>query len=95
MNAKEFNRTLAKKLGVTQAQAALRIDQVTTIFSDIYARRQGMTLKNFGTFSVHKVDSRKGYSPILKKHILFPPRRVLNFRPSEILKERVKNIEIT
>ena len=24
-----------------------------------------MTLKNFGTFSVHKVDSRKGYSPIL------------------------------
>ena len=95
MNAKDFNRTLAKKLGVTQDQAALQLKQVTTTLSGIYARRLGMTFKNFGTFTIHKVDSRKGYSPILKKHILFPPRRVLSFRPSETLKERIKNIDIS
>ena len=92
MNAKEFNKALADALGITQAEAATRLSKLIEVFRQNLGEQKSINLQNFGTFSVKKSEMRKGYSPILKKYVFFPPKKVLVFHPSSHLKEFVKNI---
>lgn len=94
MNATEFNRQLAGKLDITQSLASEQLAEVTALLTDLFMTEKSVSLQKFGTFSTRKIEARKGYSPVLGKHVIFPPKRVLEFHPSEILKEKVKNINI-
>lgn len=94
MNAREFNNALAEKLDITQDEAATLIETMTDIFRKSFGKEGSITFQNFGSFSTKKVEPRKGYSPILKKYVLFPPKRVLEFSPSEKLKDEVKSINL-
>lgn len=94
MNASEFNKQLAVKLDTTQANAAERLADLTGLLSDLFTSDKALAIQKFGTFSTRKIEPRKGYSPVLGKHVIFPPKKVLEFHPSDILKDRVKNINI-
>ena len=48
-------------------------------------------LSSFGTFSVQSKRQRVGRNPKTGVEALITPRRVLSFRPSHILKDRVDN----
>lgn len=92
MNAKEFNKALADALGITQAETSVRLTRLVEVFRQNLGDQKSINLQNFGTFSVKKSEMRKGYSPILKKYVFFPPKKVLVFHPSANLKEFIKNI---
>jgi nucleoid DNA-binding protein len=94
LNATEFNRELAGKLDITQSEAMEKLAEVTALLSDLFSSEKAVSLQRFGTFSTRKIEPRKGYSPVLGKHVIFPPKKVLEFHPSDILKEKVKNINI-
>ena len=46
-------------------------------------------LRGFGSFSLHKRRARVGRNPKTGVEATITPRRVLSFRPSHILKDRV------
>lgn len=92
MNAKEFNKALADTLGISQTETSTRLARLVEVLRQNLGDQKSITLQNFGTFSVKKSEMRKGYSPILKKYVFFPPKKVLVFHPSAHLKEYVKNI---
>jgi nucleoid DNA-binding protein len=94
LNASEFNKQLAVKLDTTQANATEQISDLTGLLSDLFTSDKALAIQKFGTFSIRKIEPRKGYSPVLGKHVIFPPKKVLEFHPSDILKDRVKNINI-
>jgi integration host factor subunit alpha len=48
-------------------------------------------LSSFGTFSVHSKNERVGRNPKTGIEAVITSRRVLSFRPSHILKDRVDN----
>ncbi len=48
-----------------------------------------MKLSSFGSFVVRKKGQRKGRNPTTGKEVPIPPRRVMVFKPSAILKHRI------
>ena len=93
MNAKEFNKALSERMNFTQADVVRHLKSLAGIMKTAFSDRKGITFQHFGTFLPKKIESRKGYSPFLKKHVLYPPKMVLYYHASEALREKVKNIE--
>jgi nucleoid DNA-binding protein len=51
-------------------------------------------LHEFGTFSVRKRANRQGRDPLAAEGAPLPSRKILNFRPSIGLKEKVEKGEV-
>jgi nucleoid DNA-binding protein len=94
LNSSEFNKQLADRLEITQSEASKRTAELTSLLSELFTSGKSIGIQKFGTFSTRKIEPRKGFSPVLGKHVIFPPKKVLEFHPSEILKEKIKNINI-
>ena len=48
-------------------------------------------ISGFGNFEIRKKDSRKGRNPQTGEEITISERRVLTFKPSQVLKERLND----
>jgi integration host factor subunit alpha len=46
-------------------------------------------ISSFGTFSIRQKNARVGRNPKTGQEAPIPPRRVLTFRPSHLMKDRV------
>jgi integration host factor subunit alpha len=57
--------------------------------SDALVRGEQVKLSSFGTFSVRDKNARVGRNPKTGQEAPIPPRRVLTFRPSHLMKDRV------
>jgi nucleoid DNA-binding protein len=83
---------MAERLDITQDEAAQLLEKTTGLLSEAFSRQQSVTFSKLGSFHVKKSEGRKAYSPVLDKHFLTPPRRVLEFQPGDTLKEKTRNI---
>ncbi|MEO2169440.1 MAG: integration host factor subunit alpha [bacterium] len=68
-------------------------DIVDLVFERIKASLESgenVKLSGFGNFVIHDKRARRGRNPQTGHEITISSRRVLSFRPSQLLKERVK-----
>ena len=63
------------------------IKQIT----DCLERGETVKLSSFGSFNIRQKGERVGRNPKTGKEVPITPRRVLVFRPSNIMKERINN----
>lgn len=91
MNNQEFIKELASRLNLTHQDADDYLKGAVKVLKEVFGQQDALTFQNFGTFNSRKIESRKGYSPILKDYVIFPPKRILEFHPSDALREKVKN----
>jgi integration host factor subunit alpha len=59
------------------------------MMSDALVEGQQVKLSSFGTFSVRSKTARIGRNPKTGQEVPISPRRVLTFRPSHLMKDRV------
>jgi integration host factor subunit alpha len=57
--------------------------------SDALAEGEQVKISSFGTFSVRAKTARVGRNPKTGEEVPISPRRVLTFRPSHLMKDRV------
>ena len=57
-------------------------------------RGETVKLSSFGSFVVRKKGQRIGRNPKTGKEVPISPRRVMVFKPSAILKQRINGIEV-
>jgi integration host factor subunit alpha len=57
--------------------------------SDALVNGEQVKISSFGTFSVRDKNERVGRNPKTGEEAPIPPRRVLTFRPSHLMKDRV------
>ena len=57
--------------------------------SDALVAGEQVKISSFGTFSVREKGQRIGRNPKTGEEVPILPRRVLSFRPSHLMKERV------
>lgn len=80
-----------QQVGLSRTEAA---DLVETVIEEIAAAAvlgENIKLSSFGTFVVRHKDERIGRNPKTGEEVPITPRRVMVFKPSNILKERVDN----
>jgi integration host factor subunit alpha len=62
---------------------------VLSHISDSLVRGEQVKISSFGTFSVRQKAARVGRNPKTGEEVPIQPRRVLTFRPSHLMKDRV------
>jgi integration host factor subunit alpha len=66
-----------------------RNESVLQHMSDALASGETVKISSFGTFSVRSKTARVGRNPKTGEEVPISPRRVLTFRPSHLMKDRV------
>lgn len=83
----EVSRRIGKKVGDTQMLTYALVD----VMNEFFQEGDSVTVNNFGTFEVKKRLERIMVSPNTKKRLLVPPKLVLAFKPSAVIKGKLKN----
>jgi integration host factor subunit alpha len=77
------------KLGLSRAESAELVEMVLREISDTLAAGETVKLSSFGSFIVREKGERIGRNPKTGVEVPITPRRVLSFKPSNVMKARV------
>jgi len=77
--------------GFSKKEAAEIVEAVFETMKDVLARAEKIKISGFGNFIVRDKKSRVGRNPQTGEEIEISARRVLTFRPSQVLKNALNN----
>lgn len=78
-----------EEVGLSRNESADLVESVLTKMSDALAGGDSVKISSFGTFSIRDKAARIGRNPKTGEEVPITPRRVLSFRPSHLMKDRV------
>lgn len=90
MNNKDFTSELSRRMGLTIKETNELISSLVTGMVKSLQDGNTIAIHTFGTFEVKKKAERITVSPTTKQRLLVPPKLVLSYRPSNILKDKFK-----
>ncbi len=77
------------QVGLSRNESAELVESVLTHMSDALAGGESVKISSFGTFAIRDKAARIGRNPKTGEEVPITPRRVLSFRPSHLMKDRV------
>lgn len=77
------------EVGLSRNDSADLVEAVLRHISDALVAGETVKISSFGTFSVREKSARIGRNPKTGEEVPIHPRRVLSFRASHLMKERV------
>jgi Bacterial nucleoid DNA-binding protein len=93
MNSAEFTSALAKSLHLSKEDVAKRMEEVAEIITDELTKENMVSITGFGSFETKKRNERISVHPTTRSRLLIPPKLIVNFKPSTLLKDKVKSIK--
>ena len=81
--------TVHRNLGLSRAESAHFVERVLHHMCHALAEGQNVKVSGFGSFILRDKGQRVGRNPKTGKEVPITPRRVLVFRPSNIMKDRI------
>ncbi|MEJ6708723.1 MAG: integration host factor subunit alpha [Amylibacter sp.] len=96
MNGKTLTRmdlseSVFREVGLSRNESADLVESVLDNISDALVSGDNVKISSFGTFSIRDKTERIGRNPKTGEEVPIRPRRVLTFRPSHLMKDRVAN----
>ncbi|CUH83612.1 MULTISPECIES: integration host factor subunit alpha [Thalassovita] len=85
----DLSEAIFREVGLSRNDSAQLVESVLNHMSDALVDGQQVKISSFGTFSVRDKAARVGRNPKTGEEVPINPRRVLTFRPSHLMKERV------
>tara|TARA_B110001454_G_scaffold161636_1_gene151101 strand:+ start:1742 stop:2038 length:297 start_codon:yes stop_codon:yes gene_type:complete len=85
----DLAESLNDKVGLSRAESARIVETILDMMSDALARGENVKISGFGTFVLRDKAQRVGRNPKTGIEVPITPRRVLTFRPSQIMREYV------
>ena len=82
---------VSKKVGLSRTESAALVGLVLKEITDCLERGEAVKLSSFGSFIVRKKRQRMGRNPKTGKAVPISARRVMVFKPSRVLKERINS----
>jgi integration host factor subunit alpha len=89
----DLSETLHRNIGLSRTESADMVNNVLDLVSDALIEGQSVKLSSFGTFMVRAKRARMGRNPKTGEEVPITPRRVLVFRPSQVMKNVVNGLE--
>ena len=81
-----------RRVGLSRHEAGQLVETVLEEMSDTLARGETVKLASFGSFHVRAKGQRMGRNPKTGIDAVIDARRVMTFKPSYVLKNRVNGI---
>ncbi len=80
-----------QEVGLSRNESADLVETVLDEISNNLTNGDNVKISSFGSFIVRDKGGRIGRNPKTGEEVPIEPRRVLVFRPSQVLKDRVSN----
>ncbi len=90
MNNNEFITEIARRSDLSTHEVADLMDGFMAEFTSHLLDEDVISIQGFGSFSVRKKMERVVMNPATKQRMLVPPKIVINFKVSPVLKEKLK-----
>lgn len=85
----DLSEAVFREVGLSRNESAELVETILQHMSDALVNGEQVKISSFGTFSVREKNERVGRNPKTGEEAPIPPRRVLTFRPSHLMKDRV------
>ncbi len=89
----QLSEAVYQEVGLSRNESSDLVELVLTELADALVRGEMVKLSSFGSFSVRQKGERMGRNPKTGEEVPIRPRRVLVFRPSHVLKDRINAAE--
>ncbi len=86
--------TVYHRVGLSRSESADLVEQVLAAISKAVISGENVKLSSFGSFLVRSKGERIGRNPKTGEEVPIAPRRVMVFKPSNILKARINGESI-
>jgi integration host factor subunit alpha len=87
----DLAEAVVRKVGLPRNESQELVELVLNEISDSLARGEQVKLSSFGSFGIRQKGERVGRNQKTGKEVPITPRRVLVFRPSNIMKDRINS----
>lgn len=92
MTNKELIAELSKRLDWTQGKTTKVLDAAVSVLNTNLANANTVNIQGFGVLETKKMQERVTVNPVSKQRFLVPPKIVAAFRPSQAVKDKLKNL---
>ncbi len=91
MTKADLVETIYEKIGFSRKESAEIVDLVFDLMKETLEGGEKIKISGFGNFLVRQKRSRKGRNPQTGKEIRITARRVLTFKPSQVLRKSLNS----
>lgn len=92
MNHKELTTKLALKMNLPKQEVERLIDAIIESCIEQLSEGKTIGIQGFGNLEVRKRDERLSVHPATQVRTLVPPKLIVNFKQSQILKDKLKTL---
>lgn len=85
----QLSEAVYQEVGLSRNESADLVESVLDEIADALARGDMVKISSFGSFAVRAKGQRVGRNPKTGEEVPILPRRVLVFRASHVLKDRI------
>ena len=85
----DLAETVVQKVGLPRNESQELVELVIKVLSERLAEGEPVKLSSFGSFNIREKGERVGHNPKTGQEVPITPRRVLVFRPSNIMKDEI------
>lgn len=87
----DLAESLVRRVGLPRNESQEMVELILKEISDTLVSGEPVKLSSFGSFGIRKKGERIGRNPKTGEEVPITPRRVLVFRPSNIMKDRIND----
>ncbi len=88
----DLSEAVHKEIGLSRSESAQLVETVLEEISAALVNGEAVKLSSFGSFIVRQKNGRIGRNPKTGEEVPIDPRRVLTFRASHVLKEKINKL---
>ncbi len=85
----DLAEAIHKSVGLTRTESSALVEDVLDLIIDSLAKDEVVKLSGFGVFTPRKKSPRVGRNPKTGETAAITERRVVTFRPSQLMKDKV------
>jgi integration host factor subunit alpha len=85
----DLTEAVHRSVGLSRAESAGLVEQVLAHLCGALARGENVKISGFGSFILRDKGERMGRNPKTGVEVAIEPRRVLTFRASQVMRDRI------
>jgi integration host factor subunit alpha len=89
----DLTEALHRDIGLSRTESSDMVNAVLDLIADELVGGNSVKLSSFGTFMVRHKRERMGRNPKTGEEVPITPRRVLVFRPSQVMRNVINGLE--
>lgn len=89
MTKSDIVETIYQRVGFSKKRSSEVVTLILDLVKDALEKGEKVKISGFGNFEIRKKEPRKGRNPQTGEEITISERKVLTFKASQVLKERL------